>query len=219
MAGDDLTTTWIPFQYYLNTRAHKSLAYGPGLLQDVKAGEPVEFNIVARNDLGENRASGRDEFEVTITQEIPIAADNEDPDAKVTYKKIPCEVTDKEDGTYNCKYQVEDECEVSIDIKFLNDKEQFVPIRGVPFKASFIHAATAKDNLLTGTAMDRHIKKELERLTALMTDNKKELNTKDKDLKDVKALLKVKENVEQTIKDTDLITLNIDQLDESLKLF
>jgi len=72
---------------------------------------------------------------------------------------------------------------------------------------------------LTGTAMDRHIKKELERLTALMTDNKKELNTKDKDLKDVKALLKVKENVEQTIKDTDLITLNIDQLDESLKLF
>lgn len=44
--------------------------------------------------------------------------------------------------------------------------------------------------------MDKHIKKELERLTAIMTDNKKELNTKDKDMKDVKALLKVKENVE-----------------------
>lgn len=43
-----------------------------------------------------------------------------------------------------------------------------------------------------------------------MGDSKKELNTKDKDLKDVKALLKVKENVEQTIQDTDLITLNID---------
>jgi len=46
----------------LNTRAHKSLAYGPGLLQDVKPGEPVEFVIVARNDLGENRTSGRDQF-------------------------------------------------------------------------------------------------------------------------------------------------------------
>jgi len=67
--------------------------------------------------------------------------------------------------------------------------------------------------------MDRHIKKELERLSNMMGDSKKELNTKDKDLKDVKALLKVKENVEQTITDTDLITLNIDQLDESLKLF
>jgi len=101
----------------------------------------------------------------------------------------------------------------------LNDKEQYVPIRGVPFKASFDAAANPKDNLLTGSAMDKHIKKELERLTALMTDNKRELNTKDKDLKDVKALLKVKENVEQTINDTDLITLNIDQLDESLRLF
>ena len=67
--------------------------------------------------------------------------------------------------------------------------------------------------------MDRHIKKELDRLTSMMGDSKKELNTKDKDLKDVKALLKVKVNVEQTIQDTDLITLNIDQLDESLKLF
>jgi dynein heavy chain len=52
-----------------------------------------------------------------------------------------------------------------------------------------------------------------------MGDTKKELTTKDKDLKDVKALLKVKEHAESTVKDTDLITLNIDQLEESLKLF
>jgi hypothetical protein len=81
----------------------------------------------------------------------------------------------------------------------MNDKEQFVPIRGVPFKATFNAAAASKDNLLTGSAMDKHIKAELERLTNMMADSKKELNTKDKDLKDVKALLKVKENVEQTI--------------------
>jgi hypothetical protein len=55
-----------------------------------------------------------------------------------------------------------------IDIVFMNDKEQFVPIRGVPFKASFSAEAVSKDNLLTGSAMDKHIKKELERLTALM---------------------------------------------------
>ena len=94
-----------------------------------------------------------------------------------------------------------------------------MPIRGVPFKATFSNSAVAKDNLMTGSAMDKHIKKELERLTNLMNDNKRELNTKDKDLKDVKALLKVKENVEVTNRDTDLITLNIDQLEESLKLF
>jgi hypothetical protein len=52
-----------------------------------------------------------------------------------------------------------------------------------------------------------------------MTESKKEITTKDKDLKNVKVLLKIKENVEKTQKDADKITLEIDQLDESLKLF
>lgn len=124
-----------------------------------------------------------------------------------------------ENGTYMCKYTCDEEANVEIDIKFLNDKDQMVPIRGVPFSASFNNAALPKDNLMIGSAMDRHIKKEIDRLTNLMQDTKKELTTKDKDLKDVKALLKVKEHAESTVKDTDLITLNIDQLDESLKLF
>ena len=85
-----------------------------------------------------------------------------------------------------------------------------VPVRGSPFQASFRNTATSKDNLITGTAMDRHIKKELDRLTNFMTDTKKELNTKEIDLKNVKALLRVKEHVESTIANTDVITLNID---------
>ena len=132
---------------------------------------------------------------------------------------IPCDIVDTDNGMYNVKYRVEEECTVSIDIKFLNDKEQMVPIRGMPLSASFKNTAVPKDNTLTGPAMDRHIKKELERLTNLMTDCKRELSTKDKDLKDVKVLLKVKEFVEETQANTDLITLNIDQLDEALKLF
>jgi len=52
-----------------------------------------------------------------------------------------------------------------------------------------------------------------------MSDSKKELTTKDKDLKDVKSLLNIKSHVEETQQNTDLITLNIDQLDEALKLF
>jgi len=35
IANGDLTTTWIPFNYFLNTRALKSLAFGPGLLREV----------------------------------------------------------------------------------------------------------------------------------------------------------------------------------------
>jgi dynein heavy chain len=66
--GGDLTTTFANFTYFMNTRAYKSLAYGAGLLQDCCIGTPVEFIIQARNDLGENRKSGRDHFIVKITQ-------------------------------------------------------------------------------------------------------------------------------------------------------
>jgi len=62
IAQGDYTTTWITFEYFLNTRASKSLAYGAGLLQEICFGAPVTFVIVARNDIGENRISGRDNF-------------------------------------------------------------------------------------------------------------------------------------------------------------
>ena len=51
---------------------------------------------------------------------------------------------------------------------------------------------------MTGALLDKHIKKELERIQAQMLESKKEIITKDKDLKNVKVLLKVKENVEKT---------------------
>jgi len=69
---EEISTTFVSFNYFLNTRAIKSLAYGPGCLPlDVAVGTPVEFVIQARNDLGENRTSGRDKFEVVATQMIP----------------------------------------------------------------------------------------------------------------------------------------------------
>jgi dynein heavy chain len=60
--GGDLSTTWIPFTFFLNTKAQRSLAYGPGLLTECSVGHPVEFVIQARNDKCENRKSGRDNF-------------------------------------------------------------------------------------------------------------------------------------------------------------
>jgi dynein heavy chain len=53
--GNELTTTYVYYTYFLNTRALKSLAFGPGILKDQAVGEPVEFVIQARNDEGQNR--------------------------------------------------------------------------------------------------------------------------------------------------------------------
>jgi len=71
IASDAYTTTWIMFNYFLNTRANKSLAYGPGLLPEVAPGHEVEFIIQARNDLCENRTSGNDKFMVRIKKVKP----------------------------------------------------------------------------------------------------------------------------------------------------
>jgi len=74
----------------MNTRALKSLAFGPGLLKDQAVGEPVEFIIQARNDEGQNRKSGRDVFQVTIKTD--------------TGNEIPNEIADHDDGQYFVKY-------------------------------------------------------------------------------------------------------------------
>lgn len=66
MSNKDLTTSWCDFSFFLNTRAHKSLCFGTGLMNDMAVGEPIEFLIQARNDNGVNRQSGRDDFAVKI---------------------------------------------------------------------------------------------------------------------------------------------------------
>ena len=185
----------------MNTRANKSLACGPGLLREVCPGAPVEFMIIARNDLGENRTSGRDKFEVKVLR-------CGDDDRKG--EEYPCEVKDAQNGAYWCRYSVPDECEVEVHITFEDDKGKMVPVRGSPYSAQFSSKAKPADNLMTGGATARQIQKELERLAAQMQETKKDISTKDKDLKDVKVLLAVKSKVEETQAITDLMTLQID---------
>ena len=228
IANGDLTNTFIPFQYFYNTRADKSLAYGPGLLEGCGTKCPAEFKIIAKNDHSENRTSGRDIFEVKITQKMPlkeVEVDPEaDPDAEVVEQKaeireIKCDIVDTDNGQYDVKYTCETEGVINISILFLDDKGKMVPVRGCPYSIHCKDGVDPKSNLMTGKLMGEQIAKQIISLQTTMTDSKKEIHTKDKNLSEVKVLLSVKEKVEQTQKNTDNITLLIDQLDESLKLF
>jgi dynein heavy chain, axonemal len=210
IGSGDLTTTWIPFQYFLNTRAKTSLAYGAGLLKGLCVGEPTAFQIVARNDNNENRTSGRDVFAVKIKKHIPVPEDNEDPDAKPTVLEIPCDVIDNDNGSYDCKYKVAVDGEVEIHIHFQDDKDQMVPIRGSPYVASFAAGAKPADNLMTGPIMVTNFKDEVNALTELMVTKEKAIALKDKDLKNVKVLLGVKTEVESTFSQADAVALQID---------
>jgi dynein heavy chain len=158
IANGDLTNTWIPFQYFYNTRADKSLAYGPGLLDNCGTNHPAEFKIIAKNDHCENRTSGRDTFEVKITQKVPIPAEVQaDPEALAEYKQeireIPCEIVDNDNGQYDVKYTCDLEGEISISILFLDDKGKMVPVRGSPYTIFCKDGVDPKCNLMTGKLM------------------------------------------------------------------
>lgn len=63
----DFTITKASYTYYLNTKADKTLAYGPGLLMDNSLHETM-FIIQARNKDNKCRESGADEFVVKIVR-------------------------------------------------------------------------------------------------------------------------------------------------------
>lgn len=42
-------------------------------------------------------------------------------------------------------YKVDDPCEVLIDVKYKNENNELVPIRGNPFKAKFVPEGDAKN--------------------------------------------------------------------------
>jgi len=95
-----------------------------------------------------------------------------------------------------------------------------VPLRGSPYKAIMKPGFKETDGKMIGEAMKKYIATEIKRLQELMVSTKSDINTKDKDkdMTSVKQLLKVKEKVDNTQKEQENINLQIDQLDESIKL-
>jgi len=204
-ANNDLTTTYAEFSFFLDTRAEKSLCYGPGLLSELCVNEPVEFIIQARNENEENRISGRDNFKVSVMtrEENPV--------------EIPVEITDTNDGKYYVKYMVDKECDVDIKVAYENNKGIWKTVRGSPYTASFSAQAQANNNHLTGPALFKHVQKKIESSQAFMKDTHSGSVVKDKDLSDVKTLIGVKDCVMRVYDENDATMLILDQLDESLK--
>ncbi len=60
------------------------------------------------------------------------------------------ELIDNHDGSYFVKYQVDEPCEVIIDVRYIDERGGHVPIRGVPFVARFGVEFDAKNNEVAG---------------------------------------------------------------------
>jgi len=169
----------------MNSKFHKCLAYGPGLLEGGAVGSPTAFIIQARNNNDENRTSGGDNFVVKITQ------------TGAEPKQIDCHLKDNDDGTYLVTYQVNEACAVSVDIQLEDEKHKLVSIRSSPFPASFEDKSRANNNDMLGPLMAKYITESLEKIHEFIVQTGKGISLKDKDIKkDVRELISVKEHIE-----------------------
>lgn len=206
MEGKDFTTSAVIFTYFMNTRAHKSLAYGPGLIDGAAIGSPACFVVQARNDHDENRSSGNDKWVISIKTkgEVP--------------KTVEAHIQDNDDGTYLVTYQIDEPCKVVIDVQLFNDQQE-IPLRGSPYVVQYEENSTKNWNRLTGPLMDKYVKSQLENMKNWI-DEKTEgtTPTPEKDVQNnVQNLIIMKDHVEEVLAKNDKTILELDQLDEALK--
>ena len=126
IGGEGLTVNKIKWNYYVNTKPQKCIAYGPGLFEKGCVwGFPAVFKIQAKDTAGRNRTSGGevDRWKVKIH-------------AGGTH--IHAKIVDNKDGTYDCSYIPRTAEPVDISIAY-DDPVQGseVVIRGSPWKATF----------------------------------------------------------------------------------
>jgi hypothetical protein len=206
ISGGDLTTTFAPFSFFMNTRAYMSLCYGPAIQENCAVGSPAEFIIQARNDNAENRQSGNDNFIVKVQ-----TVDEEPVD-------IQAEVIDRGDGSYFVSYTCEEPADCKVSVMFKDDKGKMVAVRGSPYTVNFSKNVKQENNTINGPSMPKLVQKQIEQLQTFMKETSEGAKVKGKDLTDLKTLIAVKDKVEIVKNEEGSVTLKLDQLDESIKL-
>lgn len=202
--GGAFTITMTKFIYFMNTRAHKSLSFGPGLLKDGCANNPTIFFIQSRNDLGENRKSGSDKFVIRI---------------KKAEDEIPYDIVDNNNGMYSVTF-IPPEGELTIEVLFEDEKQNMNHIRGSPFNPSFRATANIKNNDPMGPLMTTFLTSTLAELEGFISSTQEGINIKGKQVNDdVKQLLKVKKHTEEVEERGDHVVLKMDEITESLSMF
>jgi dynein heavy chain len=235
----DLTITSCAFNYFLNTKADKSIAFGPGLLRGNVARQKTVFFVQARNMLNENRKSGTDQFRVRVQRLVSEGAktdpkgDSGDAVDEGTAKSNPkpaveppvaCEtfqatITDLKNGQYEVSYDCGDLVGVDLEIfvELMNDQQQWEPIRGCPYVANFVDTASVKNNSMEGGLVERHIDKRLQEVEQFVQSTKKSLEVKSgSGSHDRFQLMKFKENIQKVAQEKDRIMLDLETIQQSL---
>ena len=126
IGGEGLTVNKIKWNYYVNTKPQKCVAYGPGLFEKGCVwGFPAVFKIQAKDTAGRNRTSGGEAHIWRVT-------------AMAGGHSLPVKVVDNQDGTYDCSYIPRTADPVDVSVAYDDPVQNSVVfIRGSPWRATF----------------------------------------------------------------------------------
>ena len=131
LRGEGWTVNIVKWNFFVNTKASKCVAYGPGLFESENAGWgfPAVFKVQAKDTAGRNRSSGGE-------------ASHWKPKVlfKETGEEVACRVQDCEDGTYDCVYVPNRPGSYVVEVGYcdpLLNGTEIVPIRGSPWTSAF----------------------------------------------------------------------------------
>ncbi|CAE7831418.1 ODA11 [Symbiodinium sp. CCMP2592] len=204
----DFTTTVAHYTYFLNSIAEKSLCFGPGVLQEQQANMETRFMIQARNQLGENRKSGRDEFMVTVQQKVLNS------EGKEVFRDVCFELNDLNDGKTEVKYMA-DEGELVIHVKLMDENNKPRPIRGSPFRPTLTKMARNRANEYSGPVVTAWLSSTLKSLDEFYQTTNTGHQTKLKE-GDVMNLIKVMNHIKDMYDQEDTLILRQDEIVETL---
>ncbi|CAK9103509.1 Dynein alpha chain [Durusdinium trenchii] len=196
----DFTTTMAEFQYFMNTVPERSLCYGPGLLMEQQAESTTRFRIQARNQAGDNRKSGRDEWVIQV-QHVYV---NEK--GKESLRELPHEIIDFDTGQYEVRY-IPEPGDLIIRVSMVDELGKPRPIRGSPFKASSIQYAKNRANEYLGPIVHSWLSQTLKSLDDFYRSTETGQGAKLNE-EDVKGLIKVMNHIQDLYKnESELIRL------------
>jgi len=122
--AEGFTVNRIKWQFFVNTRPQKCIAYGPGIFEEGQWGFPAVFKIQAKDATGRDRTSGGDQFVATV---------------KFGDMLVETQMLDNKDGTYDVTYVPLFPGEFSVEVTFEDPAQgnQVIPVRGSPWTVSF----------------------------------------------------------------------------------
>ena len=192
--GDAFTTTFQKYSFFSVTNAFKSIMFGPGLLSGCAVNEDVSFIIQARDDNGNNRTTGGDQFMINI---VFLEGGPEGEDVPITNVHIK----DNQAGQYVVTYIAPHAGRYEIKVQFMGTfGGQSGQVKGSDVIITFDEDAPRDNNLMAGELVMRKLQGDIMSLQKLTKELTAGIFVRVKEdswssEEHIRVLVKVKENL------------------------